>query len=106
MGCNCCLGGNLTALSGLDGKNQWTNIVQTRAADNDVMYGSHGQVFETRKEVLLNMDENLGMMGVRYKNWKYLNGNGTIFKNINLYDLIFSKIVIGHWTEKSSKYKL
>jgi hypothetical protein len=69
------VGGNLTALSGLDGKNQWTNIVQTSAAANDVSYGSHGQVFETRKEILLNMDENLGMMGVRYKNWKYLNGN-------------------------------
>jgi hypothetical protein len=73
----------LTELSGLDGKNQWSNIVKS-AADNDVAQRSRGQVYDTRKEVLLNMDENLGMMGIRYKNWKYLNGNinfGTNCKN-------------------------
>jgi len=67
-------GGNLTDLSGLDGKDQWKNIVRKKTADNDIGLGSSNEDYKTRKEILLNIDERIGLVGIRYKNWKYLNG--------------------------------
>ncbi|CAB3385356.1 Hypothetical predicted protein [Cloeon dipterum] len=59
-------GGDLTDLSGMDGKSQLTSIA------ND---GENDSQYNLRSEILLNVDERLGLSGIRYKNWKYLNGS-------------------------------
>jgi arylsulfatase A-like enzyme len=63
----------LADVSGLDGKNQWENIMKKDADVNDI---DHDQTndYQTRNEILLNMDERIGLMALRHKHWKYING--------------------------------
>jgi hypothetical protein len=57
------IGGNLRDVSGMDGHSQWETLLQDKPKE-----------YAVRSEMLLNIDEKLGMSGIRYRQWKLVNG--------------------------------
>ena len=62
------IGGSLRNLSGLDGHSHWTDLHNKTPEVHNVEY-------TVRKEMVINIDEVLGIGAVRYHNWKLIMGN-------------------------------